>query len=226
MRHALWVPIALASLSVACAGQDTEQEYLDAVTADPDHYSVEFENDVARVVRIAYGPGETSVMHRHPPNCAIFLRDQPGTMESPDGTVSETVPSEAGTLTCTQGEVHLPTNTSDAELELVLVEFKEGATAGPGITLESPDAVIADPDHYEAEFENEAVRMIRILYQPGESSVMHSHAANCVVWLAGQPASFGQVECTDSQEHEPAGATDGPTELVAIEFKGRATLND
>ena len=44
------------------------------------------------------------------------------------------------------------------------------------------------------------------------------------MWLAGQPSAFGQVECTEAQEHEPAGATDGPVELMAIEFKGRTTL--
>ena len=226
MRHTWRVPIALASLSLACAGQRTQQEYPDAITADPDHYSVEFENDAARIIRITYGPGETSVMHRHPPNCAIFLRDQPGTMESPDGEVAETEAADAGTLSCTQGEVHLPTNTGDAELELILVEFKEGASAGPGISLESPDAVIADPDHYTVEFENDGVRMIRISYQPGEPTVMHSHAANCVVWLAGQPDNFGEVACSDAQEHQPGGATSGPTELVAVEFKGRASMNE
>ena len=32
----------------------------DAVVADPEHYTVEFENDKVRIIRIKYGPGEKS----------------------------------------------------------------------------------------------------------------------------------------------------------------------
>jgi hypothetical protein len=34
----------------------------DPVKVDSKHYSVEFENDKVRVLRIKYGPGEKSVM--------------------------------------------------------------------------------------------------------------------------------------------------------------------
>ena len=47
----------------------------DPVTVDPKHYSVEFENDKVRVLRIKYGPGEKSVMHAHPALVAVFLTD-------------------------------------------------------------------------------------------------------------------------------------------------------
>ena len=45
----------------------------DGVAADPEHYTVEFENDKVRIIRIKYGPGEKSVMHTHGLNVAIFL---------------------------------------------------------------------------------------------------------------------------------------------------------
>jgi hypothetical protein len=38
----------------------------DPVKVDPKHYKVEFENDRVRVLRIRYGAGEKSVMHRPP----------------------------------------------------------------------------------------------------------------------------------------------------------------
>jgi hypothetical protein len=47
----------------------------DAVQADPQHYTVELENDQVRVLRTRYGPGEKSVPHAHPPHLAIFLTD-------------------------------------------------------------------------------------------------------------------------------------------------------
>ncbi|MGH6913246.1 MAG: cytoplasmic protein [Geminicoccales bacterium] len=101
----------------------TDQTQPDAVTADPDHYSVEFENDVVRLLRVRYGPEEASVMHRHPANCAVFLTDAVARMELPDGETAE--PSfKAGQLLCGDAEVHNPSNTGSEPLELIIVELK------------------------------------------------------------------------------------------------------
>ena len=65
-------------------------------------------------------------------------------------------------MNCTEGEVHLPTNAGDGELALILVEFEDGGMAGSGEMPDAPHAVTADPDHYSVEFENEAVRVVRV----------------------------------------------------------------
>ena len=96
----------------------------DAVTADPDHYTVEFENDVIRVLRIKYGPGETSSMHSHDANCAIFLKDGKTRMELPDGSSSVAPANAMGAVDCRDAEDHLPTNIGDSPMELILVEMK------------------------------------------------------------------------------------------------------
>ncbi|MGH7563953.1 MAG: hypothetical protein ACREK5_05975 [Gemmatimonadota bacterium] len=93
------------------------------MTADPAHYSVEFENEVVRMVRVRYGPGEASVMHRHPANFAVFLTDAAARMELPDGETAE--PSfKAGQVLCGDAEVHKPSNLGSEPLELILVELK------------------------------------------------------------------------------------------------------
>ena len=99
----------------------------DAVTADPTHYSVSFENDVARFLRVNYGPGEKSVMHRHLPGCVIFLTDQTFNFTIPDGS---TEPAEvpAGALGCSDGNVHLPENIGKEAAEFIMVEFKDRST--------------------------------------------------------------------------------------------------
>ncbi len=96
----------------------------DAVDADPEHYTVEFENDKVRIIRIKYGPGEKSVMHTHGPNVAVFLTTNEVRFTLPDGT-SVDAPSEAGGAQWTDAEEHLPENLSDELLEVVLVELKE-----------------------------------------------------------------------------------------------------
>ena len=96
----------------------------DGVVADPKHYSVEFENDRIRVIRIKYGPGEKSVMHTHGANMAVFLTDGKVRMTFPDGTsVEET--TAAGGVQWADAEEHLPENLSGSPMELVLVELKD-----------------------------------------------------------------------------------------------------
>ncbi len=113
---ALFLPVQLAL---------ADQHALpDAVTADPKHYTVEFENDILRIVRIKYGPGEASVMHSHDANCAIYLADGAMRMELPDGTSSVAPANASGTVGCNDANAHLPSNVGDTAVELVLIEMK------------------------------------------------------------------------------------------------------
>ena len=67
----------------------------DPVKVDPKHYTVEFENDRVRVVRIKYKPGEKSMMHSHPESVAVFLTDAHAKFTYPDGK-SEDIKAKAG----------------------------------------------------------------------------------------------------------------------------------
>jgi len=122
----LVVGAALGAASSTLVAQRNAAEYPDAVTADPKHYSVRFENDVVRFVRAKYGKGETSVMHRHLPGCVIFLTDQTMNFTIPDGT-TEPASVPAGALGCSDGNVHLPENIGE-DAEFIMVEFKDRQT--------------------------------------------------------------------------------------------------
>src|SRR5687767_1488256 len=94
----------------------------DAVTADPKHYTVSFENELVRLLRVRYGAGEKSAMHRHPASCAVFLTDQTFNFTLPDGTAAPAaVP--AGALGCSDANAHLPENIA-SDAEFIMIEFK------------------------------------------------------------------------------------------------------
>lgn len=100
----------------------------DPVEVDATHYSVIFENDQVRVLRIRYGPNEQGVMHSHPDGVAIYLDDISGEFTLPDGQVvnaqgkaREAVWLEAGS--------HQPRNLTDQPFELIQVEIKEQPAA-------------------------------------------------------------------------------------------------
>jgi quercetin dioxygenase-like cupin family protein len=95
----------------------------DPAEVDADHYTVVFENEHVRVLRINYGPGEKSVMHYHPDGVAVFLNDQTVQFTMPDGTTQD-APSKAGDVIWAPGGLHLPANAGDGPLEVILVEVK------------------------------------------------------------------------------------------------------
>lgn len=233
MRPEKLLPIALAAFSIGCAAEaPAPEEYSDAVTADPAHYSVEFENDAVRLLRVSYGAGEQSVMHTHPAHCAVGLAGGSWEMTDAEGAVTE-LPLGAGEIVCVEAGAHNPRNAGAETAEGVLIEFKEGAMAGSA-SSEYPDAVTAAPDHYSVEFENDVARLLRIQYGAGETSAMHHHPANCGIFLSQMTATFevpggesqdvaaepGQVMCWDAQDHLPTNTGDA-LNVVVVELKGR-----
>jgi len=95
----------------------------DPVKVDPKHYTVEFENDRVRVVRIKYQAGEKSVMHSHPESVAVFLTDAHAKFTYPDGK-NENIAAKAGSVLHMDAFTHLPENTSKKAFEVIQVELK------------------------------------------------------------------------------------------------------
>jgi quercetin dioxygenase-like cupin family protein len=95
----------------------------DPVEVDPKHYTVEFENDRVRVLRIKYEPREKSVMHSHPESISVFLTDCHGKFTYPDGRTEE-INANAGTVLHMDAFTHLPESTSETPFEVIAVELK------------------------------------------------------------------------------------------------------
>jgi quercetin dioxygenase-like cupin family protein len=115
-RIALLAVFALLLFAVPAIAQDP-------VEVDPDHYAVEFENDQIRVLRITYGPGESSVMHEHPAAFAVLLTDGQMIMHHAEGE-DEAAEWGAGETNPTDATVHSPENIGDNAIEVLLIEFK------------------------------------------------------------------------------------------------------
>ena len=126
MRNLILGVVLGLSSTAALPAQRGVAPVPDAVSADPAHYAVSFENELVRLLRVKYGAGEKSVMHRHSASCVIFLTDQTFNFTLPDGTTAPaSVP--AGALGCGDGNVHLPENIA-ADAQFIMVEFKNRDT--------------------------------------------------------------------------------------------------
>ncbi len=116
--------LALAVLALS-AGAASAQ---DPVQVDAKHYAVILENEHVRVLRIEYGPGETSIMHDHPDAVAIFMTDGAWRMSMPGGVVEDVPPGKTGDVLWTPATKHNPRNTGSARAVVILVELKTPKT--------------------------------------------------------------------------------------------------
>jgi hypothetical protein len=203
----------------------------DAVTADPTRYTVLFENDIARLIRVKFPRGVKSVMHSHPAGCAIFYKDARFKMTSPTGE-SQTLDNRAGDVSCSDAYSHLPENVGGADTELVLIHLKNRKTfdhlqTGRSLVVPSqpriPDPIDIDPAHYSVVFENDIVRLVRIKAPGGVKTPMHAHLAYCIVEIRDMETGVkaGDASCGDAMAHASENTAKSLNEAITIEFKNR-----
>ncbi len=114
-------PVVLAcGLAIALAVSACAQ---DVASVDPAHYKVQMENDEVRVLKVHYGPHETSPLHRNRGGALVLLTDAHLKYTMSDGTVRQ--------MKGLRGEVMWPPvgtetveNLSDAAFDGALVQAR------------------------------------------------------------------------------------------------------
>ncbi len=99
------------------------------------------------------------------------------------------------------------------------------------------DAAEVDPQHYEVEYENDRLRVLRVRFGPNEKSVMHSHPSGVVIMLSDCDfktylpqgpvrhimGKSGQVIGFDEPfDHLPENMSKKPFEAIFVEVKERS----
>jgi len=158
------------------------------------------------------------------------VTDVEGQFKLPDGSV-EDASAPAGSVFFGPGGAHQPKNLGDSAFAVVEVELKErdASVQEP----EGPDPTVVDADHYAIELENDAVRVLRIVYGPGEESVMHFHPDSVAIFVTdhlvemGLPdgstqelaASAGDAMWVPAGQHLPRNIAESPVEVVLVELR-------
>ena len=96
----------------------------DPAVVAPDFYKCTFENEHARLCEVSFKPGATIPSHSHPQHLVYAVT--PGKIRifkaGAEPTDVELVP---GQVLWIPAETHYGTNTGDAELKLLVVEFRD-----------------------------------------------------------------------------------------------------
>ena len=119
INHTIGMLIAISVLALATNAAVAQ----DPTKVDAKHYTVTFENDQVRILRINYGPREKSVLHEHPNSIAVFLTDGKIKFTLADGTSQER-DVKAGQSVWNPAGKHLPENMGDKPFEVILIEMK------------------------------------------------------------------------------------------------------
>jgi hypothetical protein len=114
---------------------------------------------------------------------------------------------------------YIAENIGDTPIRLLEIDLK-GKPAGPA-PVSKLDAVVVDPKHYKLEFENEAVRILRVHYDAHDKGELHEHILNRVVlYLNDQPgAKADEVRLAGAMTHTELNAGDQPADRIAVELK-------
>jgi len=222
MRRVLLLTILCIAAPIATAQ--------DPVKVDAKHYKVLLENDQVRVLKIKYNAKEKSVMHAHPAGVAVFLTDGPTKFTLPDGSTVD-ASGKAGDVRFSEAGKHLPENTGNAPMELVLVELKGKPSMGS--TKVSIDPVKVDPAHHKVEFENDRVRVLRINFKPHDKTLEHEHPNGVAVFLTDTSSKFtlpggktrkasskrGGAIWAAAERHSVENLSGKPAEVILVELK-------
>jgi uncharacterized RmlC-like cupin family protein len=117
-------PITIVEMELRKASARGSATGLDPVKVDPKHYTLEFENQQVRVVRVKIGAHESTPMHQHVLNrVVVYLTDQNLRIIGSDGKV-ETQTRRAGDIVWGESVQHKEENLNGRPFEALMVELK------------------------------------------------------------------------------------------------------
>jgi len=195
-----------------------------------------FENDQVNVVRALEKPHVKGKFHEHKMNrVMIYLQAGSQKFEYQDGRKPAVFNWKAGQVKWSVADgMHSPEVTTDEAFNIVEVELKKAGGSAKKVTG-AQDVLKVDPKHYELEFENDQVRVLRVKVGPHESIPMHEHVLNrASVVLTDQNVrstdSTGKVETVvhkageafwgSAKTHKEENLSDQPLEMIIVELKG------
>jgi quercetin dioxygenase-like cupin family protein len=160
---------------------------------------VEFENDQIRVTRVHYTPRAISPMHSHTGRAVVAITGSHLRVTPSDGMTQETQ-RRPGEIYWGDSVTHSAENLTDAPVETIEVEVKKADVPGVAVkpqsyelaTLHEPVPVELEPHHHVV-LQNQYVRVLDVLFPPGNPALFHTHSNdNVSVELSGD-ATKSQV---------------------------------
>lgn len=189
------------------------------------------ENEFVRVLKVTERPHRKTRPHEHKINRVMIYLNAGKQEFVEDGKTSYLEFKAGEPLWSPARGTHTAESVGAEPFTVVEIELKKD---GGGVADTGPlDPVKVDPKHYKVEFENKQVRVLRIIFPPGEGAPLHEHRLNRVavflrdtkleVTTDGKPALMerkaGEVTWGGQAKHVEKNLSDQPFEVIAVELK-------
>jgi hypothetical protein len=173
----------------------------DPLKVAPKAYKLEFENEWVRVMRVRYGPREKIAEHYHTerPSAYVYLTDSGPIIfkhvDLPYGDITR-APVKAGSFRLYKAvkEVHAVDNPNDSPSEFLRVEFKTEPINQNSLRGKfHREPVAAGENSRKTQFENEQIRVERLVIAPHKSMDVSTLAAQPVLLVSLLSSQFQVV---------------------------------
>ena len=210
-RTGLSLLLTMMSVLVVWAQQDA---------SSPAAIAPKLDTPQARVIVATLQPRSPAIAaNGHATNRVLVYLD--------DGSMTHTEGGRTTKIDFHRGDVrwraasgpYISENTSDHPIRILEVDLK-GPPAGPA-TKSALDAVAVDPKHFKVQFENDAVRVLRVHYDAHDKSQNHEHVLNRVILYLNDSVvgKMDEVRASGPRIHVEENDSDQPADAIAIEVK-------
>jgi len=175
----------------------------------------------ARAVIATLQPHRPNPAREHPMNLVlVYLDAGQMTLTNPAGKVEKLTFKAGDVRWSPAGESYVSENTTSHPIQFVEIELKN-APPRPPMPVSKLDPTVVDSQHYEVEFENDQVRVLRVHYGPHEGGARHEHILNRVVCYITDQANgkAREVHVSGAMTHSEANTLDQAVERIAVELK-------
>lgn len=235
--------LASLMLGEAFAQSQPKDSTKDPLKVAPRAYKLEFENEWVRVMRVRYGPREKIAEHYHTerPSAYVYLNDAGPVIFKhvalPYGDITRAA-VKAGSFRLYRGvkEVHAVENPGDTASEFLRVEFKTEPINQNSLRGKFHREAVAPGENWlKVQFENEQVRITRIVIAARKTMDQSTNAAEPALLVAltpsqlqtGAPKGKTRVNLelgktrwlAAGQQEELDNSGDAPLEMLRFEFK-------
>ena len=180
-----------------------------------------FENDFVRVQWHNVEVGEVVPMHSHPPAVVMALANSSVTFTFPSGATRQAKAS-AGGVYWNDASSHAVSNTGSAPVHNLMMELKR-SPAGSQVDTWSEDLLplAAAPEQHRVVLDNDHVRVLEVVSQPGGIAPVHVHRWPSVFVTLSPAALLFRDQGGDVVFEQP-GLVDGEV-LPRVQWFGPST---
>jgi quercetin dioxygenase-like cupin family protein len=170
--------------------------------------STKIDNDVVGIETAVDTPRHLNGRHRHQFNrVMIYLDGGDMTLVYDDGHKDEQHWKPGQVAWSPSGDYHTSENVGSTPMRIVEIMLKKPGPATPPMRKPELDPVALEPSKNILLFENDQVRVLRSVREPGETEKLHEHTGGgrAVVCLTDVDASVKLADGTTTKLHKSAG---------------------